>query len=317
MKPPAFRFGAHCELEITAYRDAVLSVPSLDQGLPLHGKDLLAVGEVASDGKYTLEQHLEHLTASEKINPDNPLLVLGVRNNLVNLRCPVSYNGEAYAIEGEQPSLSQRPYYGIGFRQNRFECGLLLGGQSQPNEWNFFCAGIPVLWDDLGEPELFDRMLAETADHSHLFELPRGNHPSATDITRQAWQNLNRTFTEHLYSDMQTASQAMRETAAQYDPPLSRSAEYFHALLGVRNDGGLVCLFAQGRLEGLGDTLRQRGCRRAICVENSGSVMPTFLPKGIRGETIPLVRAPNFRPKGRAIIVITLEHIGFTNLPFT
>ncbi len=182
-------------------------------------------------------------------------------------------------------------------------------------EW--FCAGVPVLWDDIEGDELLDLILCEAADHSHVFDLHRGNHPQATDATRDAWASLHTAFTERLYSDLPVAANALRRVINDCNPPLRRCDDYFHAVYGVREDGALVCLFAQGRLEGLGNIMKQRGCRRAVVLENSGSIMPSFLPNGMHGETIPLVRAPNFRPKGRAVIAITLEHAGFSSLPLT
>ena len=78
-------------------------------------------------------------------------------------------------------------------------------------------------------------------------------------------------------------------------------------VLGLDTRGQLHCIFTHDRLEDIGQIAAKRGCRRAVCVENSGSIMPTFLPQGLDGEIIPLLRAPNFRPKGRAVLVIELD----------
>ena len=180
---------------------------------------------------------------------------------------------------------------------------------------DFFCAGIPVLWDGIDGDELLDLILCEAADHSHVYDLPRGNNPKATDATRNAWASLHAVFIEKLYSDLPDAVNALRRVINDCNPPLQRCDDYFHAVYGVREDGALVCLFAQGRLEELGQIMKQRGCRRAVVLENSGSIMPSFLPKGLEGDSIPLVRAPNFRARGRAVVAMELEKAGFASQP--
>lgn len=309
-----FFYSAHYELLV--YPDAssaVLSVPAIGSlGTQLQNKDLLAVGEVTSDGKFTEREHLEHLHFIGAIDTSQALLVLGARNNLVNLRCPIVLYGQVHAVKGEDPLQSRRPYYGLGFENNRFVCEIIMGeGFNEFASPDFFCAGIPVLWDGIEGDELLNLILCEAADHSHVFDLPRGNNPQATDATRTAWQSLQTVFIEQLYSELPVAATALCKVLDSFNPPLTRCDDYFHAVYGVREDGALVCLFAQGRLEALGQIMRQRGCSRAVCLENSGSIMPTFVPNGLDGESIPLLRVPNFRPKGRAIIVIVFPNAIF------
>jgi len=311
----AFYYGAHFLLIIPTYEGAALSVPALNQPVTLVEKDLLRSGSVEDRGKYTLLEHLDFMLARQSIGSDRPLMALGARNNLVNLRCPVIMDGQYHAVEGECPEQSRRPYYGIGLRGNRLECDSVMG--DAPSGWDFFCAGVPVLWDDLDEAALFDLILSETADHSHIFQLPRGNHPAATDATRAAWEMLHQAFVAELHSDETVAVAALHRGIRQCQPPLQRCDDYLHAAVGVRDDGALVALFAQARLEALGRALRGYGCRRAVVLENSGSVMPTFLPKGRQGDMIPLLRAPNFRPRGRTLIFVELADGGFTASPLT
>lgn len=309
---PSLLVSARYEVQVRHYKRAVLSIPALHEHTVLKTKDLLAAGKISTEGKYTLEEHLDFLSGQNAIRPGRPLLALGLRNNLVNLRAPVIWRGKAYAVEGEQPEQSARPYYGLGSRAGKLVLDCALGTGRTPEEWpEFFCAGIPILWDQLDDDALFDLMLAETADHSHLFDLPRGKHPLATDETRAAWKRLQEVFVRHLYADQQTASQALRDELSQFTPPLRRCDNYLHAIIGSRPDGELVCLFAHGRLESLGHIAKQRGCHRAVCVENSGSIMPTLLPDGLGGKAIPLIRAPNFRTKGRAILALELPDMKF------
>src|SRR6185369_17833855 len=96
-----------------------------------------------------------------------------------------------------------------------------------------FWAGIPVLWDDRSADELFDLILIEAADHSHVFELPRGNHPNATDATRRAWQALNQVFLENLYADSERAVGEMKGAIGRLGQGLPRAETYLHSVLGV------------------------------------------------------------------------------------
>lgn len=312
---PAFSFGGAVELVVRDYRRALLSLPALGSGMALAAKDLLSPGPASSADKYSLEEHLQYLTDSGQLADDRPLLALGMRNSLVNLRCPVIAEGRIHAVTGEAPLASRRPYFGMGARAGRLSMGEALG--TSPEDWtdaDFFCAGIPVFDERFDDAALFDLMLTETADHSHLFDLPRGNHPRATEVTRDAWSGLHGAFTASLESDRSEAVTAMRRALYKLQPQPPRCANYLHAVLGIGGAGELCCVFANGLLEAVGRRAAALGAQRALCVENSGSVMPTFFPEGAAGPAIPLLRAPNFRPKGRALLVIELETSGFDSL---
>jgi hypothetical protein len=311
---PSFLIRSCTEISVDRWRRAALSIPALDRRVALKEKDLLISGSAETDGKFTLEEHLQGALERGRISSRVPLLVLGLRNSLVNPRAVVETKESILAIEDEDPVRSRRPYYGLLYSDGRFEMversqfGDLASGE------DFFCSGIPVLWDDLGSEELFERILIEAADHSHVFDLPRGNHPLATDATRAAWRALHDAFLSTLHEETKVAAQAMRKALLNLPGGLRRCETYLHSILGVDRQGNLVNVVAHGRLEDLGRLAADRGCRRAVCVENSGSVMPTFLPEGWPGPTIPLMRAPNFRPRGRALLMIELTDESFGGL---
>jgi hypothetical protein len=310
----SFQWGVHCEFHVQNYKRAILSVPALIGNTELDEKDLLARGTAMAQGKATLAEHLSLLYDQDIIPSDAPLLVLGIRNNLVNLRAPILWRGRSYAVEGECPEDSLRPYYGLGNRDGRIILGRALGGSLE--SWpDFFVAGIPVLWDDADDETLQRLILAEAGDHSHVFNLPRGNHPNATDAMRSAWSQLHEAFRASVHADLSTAASAMRSVVAAINPPPLRCENYLNAVVGIRHDGDLVCIYAHGRLETLGRRAKALGCQRAVCVENSGSVMPTYLPNGLLGEQIPLLRAPNFRPHGRGVLVLELNNKVFESFP--
>lgn len=302
---PAFTFGAIVELVVGDYRRAVLSLPAADA--PLAEKDLLAAGPVADTGKLTLDEHLAGLVARGELDPAQPLLALGLRNSLVNLRAPVIRGSAIQAVVGEHPRDSLRPYFGLGAVAGRLTCGQALG--STGADWvdaDFFCAAPPVLDPTLDATGLWQSLLIEVADHSHLFDLPRGNHPAATADTRAAWSALHDAFVAVLHADRPAAITGMQQALARLPNAPARAEDYFHAVLGTDADGVLYCVFAHGPLEALGERAAALGAGRAVCVENSGSIMPTLLPEGVAGRRIPLVRAPNFRPRGRALLVLEL-----------
>lgn len=305
----AFALRARFELTVTAIRKVVVSVPAI-QGYEttLHSKDLLTCGTTSMAGKYTLEEHLSHLHRRAELTGGRPLLAFGLRNNLVNPRAMLHLESRTYAADGEQPESSRRSYFGLGLRGGRLVAEQVLGAAAQPAPIpDPFIAGIPVLWDDLSGDALLDAILSEASDHSHVFRIFRGKHPQATDQSRELWRHLHEVFLQHLTCSREEAAAAMRQAAEDTPEPLQRSDDYLHSVLGLTAEGNLVNVVAHGRLEAVGRIAAGLGCQRAVCVDNSGSVMPTFLPHGLEGESIPLLRAPNFRPKGRALLVVELE----------
>ncbi len=313
---PAFAWGVHCEFHVESYHRAILSVPALSGTVQLNEKDLLAQGPLVGEGKATLAEHLNFMKKGEFIQQGAAVLIFGVRNTLVNLRAPVIWRGRAYAVEGERPETSFRPYYGLGSRNGKLFLGQALGGSSE--EWpEFFVAGVPVLWDDVDDEALLSLILAEAGDHSHVFYLPRGNHPNATEATRKQWSQLHSAFRTTVHADLRTAVSAMRSALAAIDPRPARCENYLNAVVGIKHSGTLVWIYAHDRLEMLGQRAKALGCRRAVCVENSGSIMPTYLPTGLDGEQIPLLRAPNFRSHGRALLAIELDNPAFVSFPLS
>ncbi len=306
---PSFRYRSRFELVLTASHRAVVSLPAmdLDPG-DLKSKALLPRGHVPDDGKFTLEQHLDWLSSHGRIDPGRPFLALGLRNTAVNARCIMVQGSEVVAADNEIPQESARPYLGLGLREGRWAAGTAFGDSRET--WDLFVSGVPVLWDGVTDETLYDLILVEAADHSHVFDLPRGNHPQATAETRRMWSDLHETFLAHRTSPHQSAAEAMRRAVARFN--LARSDNYLHSVLGVDDQGRLVNVVAHGRLEALGRMAADLGCRHAICVENSGSVMPTLVHRNDdQWRPTPLLRAPNHRPKGRALLVLELEDESF------
>lgn len=315
VRRPALSIGTYLEIVVEPPERAVISVPVIASGIQLREKPLLVATAPDEPGKYTLDEHLDIQLRAGAVAPTKPLLALGMRNVLANLRAPVVADGRLYSLVNETPLLSRRPYYGIGTRAGTLHIDTALGPTDGPEVWDgFFCAGVPVLWDDMSGAQLLDLMLCEASDHSQVFDLPRGAHPLADDESRARWSELHQTFETYLHADQQSATHAIGRVLSNFDPPLRRCEDYLHAVVGIREDGALVYLVANLRLELIGQIAKQRGCRRAICIENSGSVMPSWFPMGPSGEAVALLRGPNFRPRGRALLLLELTHCQFASL---
>jgi hypothetical protein len=250
--------------------------------------------------------------------PRFPLVAAGVRNVLSNLRC-IAYSRamsqyfrfppNSLATVAEEAPQPGRPYHALGYADGEFSMeefmpqGSVHDVQPQLDRWEWLVTGTPVLWDD--NDDLFDRMITDCADHAHVWHLPRGRHPLATDATRLQYEQMRHIFKGTLSADRTTAAGQMRELADRCG--LRREGEYLHAVWGLRSPSELLILIGNGRLEALGEHMRSQGVRRAICVENGGSIAAYWLPDETTIPWIPLLRAPNYRPAGTCFAFFQLD----------
>lgn len=178
-----------------------------------------------------------------------------------------------------------------------------------------YLSGVPVLWDDEDEEQLFRRLVSEAADPAHIWHLPRGGHPEASQTSVQQWRELHELFTSSLTLDRDNATGTLIAYAESRG--LKREDEYLHNIPGVDDKSQLCQYIACGRLESLGRRIRRQfGVRRALCVDNGGSIELRFYPCGSGGFPVQLFAAPNFRPAGMAYLAIVLpDHSSFVLLP--
>lgn len=293
------------------------SVLSLTQ-LSTDKKELLATGETCND-RLVPHQHFDRLAHK----PSVPLVVAGVRNVLSNLRC-VAFSREmnerkpgselAIACVKEEHAYPGRPYHVIICKDGKISLkeflpqGSLLDPQTELAGVDWMVSGTPVCWD-CDDNELFDRMISDAADHSHVWHLPRGNHIDASDTTRGKWAELQKVFVETLADDREVAASRLRNLANNFG--LVREQSYLHSVWGVTDEQQLVIVVANGKLEEVGRKVAEVGCRRAICVENSGSSALYHIRDPTIRPWLPLVSAPNFRPAGTAFVFFTLANEGF------
>jgi len=284
-----------------------LSVSSLS-------KKALADPATETTGRLPPAEHYARLSRK----PPAPFLVAGARNVLSNLRC-IGYRRQedvqaaeltaAVATVREENDRPGRPYHAISSRNGVLAVheflpdGSLLEPQRELDGVDWLVTGTPVLWDCDAE-ELFDRMITDAADHSHVWSLPRGTHPDATAESRRRWSVLQDIFVETLVEDRGTAAKRLKAAAKQLS--LQRESGYLHSVWGVTDDGNLAIVVANGRLEEVGRQAARLGCRRAVCVENSGSSALYFVTDPAQRPWRPLITAPNFRPAGTAFAFFSL-----------
>lgn len=266
----------------------------------------------SKSGRLTIAQHLQKLEKENVLSDGNtPLLILSCRNVLANLRCVGYLQGKENVACVKEEKESVRPYFIFGQKSNG---SLVMEEFSNTAEsrkdYQWFLSGVPVLWDNVSDEQLFQNIVTEAADHSHVWEIFRGSHPEATNDSKQIWEDLQKIFVDTLADSKETAFEKLN-TLAQ-SKKLKREDNYLHNILGVSGDGKtLYQLIGIGKLEDLGKQIQALGATRAICVDNSGSSVVQFYPKGIEGECIQEFAAPNHRPPGTAYLVIELENAGF------
>ncbi|VEN74914.1 conserved hypothetical protein [Candidatus Desulfarcum epimagneticum] len=311
---PSFQTNVRFEQKITGIHKIHLS---LSQFVPPEKKELAGPRGHTKASRLTVKEHLKKMLMEKRILDCNrPFMVLSVRNALANLRCvawlkdhtptPISVS-EEYGI-----LFKSRPYYLFGEKK-----GKLVIEKWDPKSWDpdaglnfsWFVSGPPVLWDDADKDTLFRMIVPEAADHSHVWRLPRGSHPDATDKTRDQWKSLQKIFMENMTASPESAFEALNGYAVEND--LQREDGYLHNMIGLDGEGNLCQLVASGRLEDLGRQMGDRGVKRALCLDNSGSITAQFFHEGIAGavagEYRCLVAAPNHRSPGAAYLIVELQ----------
>jgi hypothetical protein len=297
-------------LEIDSFDAMHLSMAA---GHPLRSKDA-ALNPEMSEGRLTVREHLSHLVDScmqqgDPIDPEAPLLAVSCRNVLANPRCGAWNKGRTprfLTVSEEDPERAQRPYHVLGLKGGQVVIEELVPRRRALNSFEWMVSGVPVWWDG---QRVFPRMLPEVADLSHVFRLPRGQHPLATQETISRWRRLRRIFWDLIASPREvTFAEMRRETRG-----LEREDDYLHNIIGVTPQGQLRVLVANGRLERLGQRLAASGARRALMVDNGGSSSVFWFRRGYRQRPIQLIAAPNYRPRGTVFLFVVRPCTGMSS----
>jgi hypothetical protein len=304
---------------------------SLSYYHPPSKKELDQASHTKIGRKVPLEHISDRVEDGTLVDAACPLFVMSCRNVLSNLRSVAYVKGKTEErIRGNRKSvedrpigvaeenevlLRSRPYFVFGMKDGKAAMESL-----DPKSWGsiketytWFISGVPVLWDDFVGDALFRRIVTEASDHSHIWNIPRGSHPAATDSTRAVWRELQGIFQSSLTEPVESASKKMIEFADRNK--LEREEYYLHHIIGLDGEGHLCNLVAHGRLEELGVQMKQLGVRRAICIDNSGSITLQLIRKWKKDlppeEVLNLVAAPNQRLPGTAYLIAELEDSSF------
>ena len=319
-EPSAIEFSIRYEQRICRYKKIHLS---LGQYTPPSQKKIVYSGHTKVARKRIFE-HISQVVHENRIKDLNkPLMIISVRNVLSNLRCLAyikGYTVKPLSVAKEYESLisfqnSQfhvnRPYYILG--EKNVELAMQEWSYGSNNEYSWFISGVPVLWDDEKQESIFEKIATEASDHSHVWHIPRGDHPDAISTSRNHWTRLQKIFIETLFSPRKEAFTKLEEYANENS--LKREDKYLHHLLGIDEERNLYQLIDTGMLEDLGQKIKARGAKRAICVDNSGSVAVWFCPEGFSGaragNIYSCVAAPNHRLQGTAYLIIELDGLNF------
>jgi hypothetical protein len=283
---------------------------SLATHIPLAHKDQSRECNI-DRGRLTVQQHFERIFCEAGLpTSGKAVMAVSCRNALSNFRCGAWVRGvtpKLLTVQDEDCSKSRRPYHFLGFKDGRFAIDEGFADTACLERFDWAVSGVPVYWD--GEA-VYDRMLAEISDFSHVFKLPRGADPSATEESLSRWRHLQQVATECLYLPRSEAVRRIR----QKTEGMIRQDAYLHNCAGVTPEGQLVIVIANGRLERIGEQLADLGATRAIVLDNGGSSSVFYFRNGADASGVQLVGAPNFRPAGTAYFFAVLKEDRYCSL---
>jgi hypothetical protein len=277
-------------------------------------KKNLTIATHTKAGRLSAYEHVQKLGKENIIkNPESPLLVISVRNVMANLRCIGYQDGENEFASVNDEVFASRPYHILGKRKDNGKMVIneFVANSDDKSQFRWFLSGIPVLWDNMDEDEIFKRIVTEEYDHSHVWQIYRGAHPLATEESIYTWEGLQEIFVRTLDQTREIAFNEMLKYAS--DKNLEREDNYLHNIIGVDESGEKIYqLIGTGRLEELGIKIGKMGAKRAICVDNSGSIVVQSYPKGANHDFIQEFAAPNHRSPGTAYLILELVNKTFS-----
>lgn len=267
-------------------------------------------------GRLSGFEHYKKLLAElervgESIPAGNAVLGISCRNVLANFRCGAWVRGVTpsfLTVQHEDVSRSARPYHFLAFRNGRFSIDEAFPQRSYLDGCHWAISGVPIYWD--GE-DVADRMLAEMADFSHLFKLPRGADPTVTPESVERWRFLREVVKQCLYLPRAEAARRFREVTAG----LAVQRTYLHNCAGVTEDGKLIVIIANASLMEIAAKLADLGVTRAIVLDNGGSSSVFYFRNTDLDRGVQLVAGPNFRPAGTAYLFAVLKSDQYSSVP--
>ena len=136
----------------------------------------------------------------------------------------------------------------------------------------YVICGQCLTWDDVITP--LSLLSAVTYDQRHCYHLlweawqtkkwPEFAHHTAIHT------ELMRTFMKHLRQPLTERAAAMSEIATRH--ALAITDHYLHSSIGIRDNGEFVLIMMDGSLTDIGYEHQRLGSRRALLLDNGGSV---------------------------------------------
>jgi hypothetical protein len=183
----------------------------------------------------------------------------------------------------------------------------------EPKELEWAVTGQPLLWDGYIPPLAL--LAACTYDMRHIWHLQwedwQGNEKDYEIHTK-----LMNALIDHRRDSIEHRAEVLSGIAALHGLPITDA--YLHSFIGVAGNGELILLMCNGSLTDLGYIHKSLGSRRAILLDNGGSVGVAYWSKynwanrggwlNIKDKPMYIGNGSYFRPKGHAALVAELKN---------
>ena len=280
--------------------DLTLSIPFFDEladhknpanrGIVRHGGLDHMISNVPKKYKPPYPMHVyRYLEKKGDTKGEKPrsLIVFGVRNTFQNLGLPGWHSEYRYPLlcRPDEP-ISNWVYFGlikyssgrIAIERIRFNVKngkpLVIVDTEAHNtdQIEYVICGQCLTWEGVITP--LSLLSAVTYDQRHCYHLlweawqtkrwPKFAHHTAIHT------ELMETFMKLLCEPLTERAAAMSEIAARH--ALTVTDHYYHSSIGIRDNGELVLIMMHGSLNDIGYEHHRLGSRRALLLDNGGSV---------------------------------------------
>ncbi len=321
----------------------VWSVPAWEEltrepaasGLVRHGGVAQAVNYLPKSMKVAYSEHaasyLQGL-GDESGNQPRTLLAFGSRNTFQNLGLPgwhadrmprlLCRRDEPWA-HWEYHAFCGLKDGGAELRRIHFEPDPggqpqhVSGGEGSENftDVKWAVTGQPLVWD--GVVSSVTTLAGNTYDIRHLWAL-RWEAWQKCPGDFSIYQEMMSCFMRNLAASVTTRGESMLEIAARYRVPPAEG--YLHSSLGMTDSGELLLLMQTGSIIDVANSQRALGARRAILLDNGGSVGVGYWSRyewqrigwtNLRDRPTFIGNGSYFRPRAHSVVIVELR----TDLP--
>ena len=195
------------------------------------------------------------------------------------------------------------------------------GGSWRQEDVEFAVVGQPLVWDD--KLTSISRLAALCYDLRHVWRLRWESHLTCqrdAEIHQELMSALMRT----LPIPLGERAGILEEIAGRHNLKLEDA--FYHSSLGIDQQGNLILVAMHGSLPDVGRTLLENGVRRALMMDQGGSVGYFLWSSGTEGSAC-LATGSYFRPRAHAVLAAILQEdvveppfrpeIGFDPRPIT